>query len=179
MPEKSQLSHSVKARWHNGLAKRLLVVAGIVGTLAAVVMIVDYATTPDIRFALKKFDCSAAAITSRNEASGKTTEDACIIDIAVTNLEHEDVTLDIGEMSGPGPADFGGESLIRIYDANGKFCYGYATYLDLVADESKDVSLTCVLDDRHSEVNDLSIDAQAAYIVIDYKRSKTRITLTQ
>lgn len=179
MPEKHQPSNPVKLRWHNGLTKRLLIVCGIVSALVGIVMLIDHVTTPDIRFALKKFDCSTIAIATRNEAPDKAKKDTCVIDITVTNLEHEDVTLDLGEMSGPGPADFGGEPLVRIYDAKGKFCYGYAAYLDLAADESKDVSLACVLDDRHSNVDDLSIDARPAYVVIDYKSSKTRINLTQ
>lgn len=178
MPETPQPSHpSLKPRWHKGLVKRLLIVGVIIAVLAAIVMLINYRTTPHARFTLKKFDCNATAIAARNAASGITNEDACVIEVTATNLEHEDVSLDLGDMSGPGPADFGGEPLVRIYDASGTFCYGSALYIDLKANESKTIDLACMLDSRHSAVNDLSVDARPAYVIVDYNYSKTRIDL--
>ncbi len=103
--------------------KHVVLATGIVVlTILLIQQVLSYTIRPQIRYRLKKADCTPAAIAARNETLG-TNLKSCVLVISATNLKNKPQYVDYdGIGGGPGGA-IGSKPLIRIYTTHNRFCY--------------------------------------------------------
>lgn len=133
-----------KAHGDKKRLKRLFIVAGAMLALFLAVTLISYFTRPQVRYTLKKADCSQTAIAARNKAEGAELK-ACILTINATNLKD---TSEFVDWEGIGGEPFAGwHPMIRINAPGGRFCYAGVVELagmhSLGPRESRDLNLRC------------------------------------